>query len=161
MNTPGQPTSYKTEYRALARNYCLLGATNEELARFFEVSPRTIDNWIAAHTEFAEAVRDGRLYADAEIASRLYERGMGWVQTIERRELYRGEEKIITTTVHYPPDTNACMFWLRNRQPKKWRHRVDGPSVDTGDFLAALEAAGERARLAQLDRARSPAAQAA
>jgi hypothetical protein len=55
----------------------LLGATNEELAQFFEVSPPTIDNWIATHTEFAEAVRDGRLYADAEIASRLYERGIG------------------------------------------------------------------------------------
>jgi hypothetical protein len=53
------------------------------------------------------------------------------------------------------------MFWLRNRQPKKWRHRVDGPSVDTGEMLAALEAAGEGARLSQLDRARSTAAQAA
>jgi hypothetical protein len=148
MNSPGQPTSYKTEYRALARNYCLLGATNEELAGFFEVSPRTIDNWIASRPEFAGAVREGRLHADADVVSRLYERAMGYVQTIERRELYRGEEKVITSTVHYPPDTNACMFWLRNRQPKKWRHRAEiaADEASTADFLAALEAAGERAR---------------
>src|ERR1700741_4897898 len=43
MANSGQPTSYKTEYCAQARNYCRLGATNQELAKFFEVSPRTID----------------------------------------------------------------------------------------------------------------------
>ena len=154
MNSPGQPTSYKPDYNALARNYCLLGATNEELAQFFEVSHRTIDNWIATHGAFGKSVRDGRLHADAGIASRLHERAMGYVQVIERRELCRGEEKVITTTVHYPPDTNACMFWLRNRQPTKWRHRVvDTPAVDTGELLALLEAAGERARLSRLGRA--------
>lgn len=154
MNSPGQPTSYQTDYNALARNYCLLGATNEELAQFFEVSPRTIDNWLAAHRAFGDAVREGRLYADAEIASRLHERGIGYVQVVERRELHRGEEKVITTKVHYPPDTNACMFWLRNRQPRKWRHRVvDEPAVNTGEMLAILEAAGERARLSQIGRA--------
>jgi len=31
MATRGQPTSYKPEYDELARNYCLLGATNEVL----------------------------------------------------------------------------------------------------------------------------------
>jgi hypothetical protein len=44
MATPGQPTSYKREHCELAHNYCLLGATNEVLAGFFGVAPRTIDN---------------------------------------------------------------------------------------------------------------------
>ena len=46
--TPGQPTSYEPQYVELAHNYCLLGATNEVLGDFFDVAPRTIDNWIAA-----------------------------------------------------------------------------------------------------------------
>ena len=49
MATPGQPTLYKPEYNELAHNYCLLGATNEVLAGFFGVAPRTVDNWIATH----------------------------------------------------------------------------------------------------------------
>lgn len=111
------------------------------------MSPRTIDNWVAAHAPFAEAVRDGRLHADAEVASRLYERAIGFVQVIERREVFRGEEKVITTKVHYPPDTNACMFWLRNRQPKWWGRRiVDEPSTNYEEMLALLEAAGERVK---------------
>jgi hypothetical protein len=52
MATPGQPTKYKPEYDELAHSYCLLGATNEVLAGFFDVAPRTIDNWIA--TDFAD-----------------------------------------------------------------------------------------------------------
>jgi hypothetical protein len=38
MATPGQPTSYKPEYDELAHSYCLLGATNEVLAGFFDVA---------------------------------------------------------------------------------------------------------------------------
>ena len=137
MTTPGQPTSYRPDYPRLARNYCLLGATNQELATFFEVSPRTIDNWIAAHPEFATCVRDGRIRADAEVASRLYERAIGYVQVIERREVCRGVEKVIKSKIHFPPDTNACMFWLCNRQPQKWRLRVDAPGIDSGEMLLA------------------------
>ena len=47
MPAAGQPTCYKPDYCGLAHNYCLLGATNEDLAGFFDVTRRTIDNWIA------------------------------------------------------------------------------------------------------------------
>jgi hypothetical protein len=146
MNTPEQPTSYKAEHCVLARNYCLLGATNEELARFFEVSPRTIDNWIRTHVAFADAVAHGKLLADAEVAQRLHERALGYVQVIERKEVFRGEEKLITTKLHHPPDTNACMFWLRNRQQKMWGRRIEDSSRGAEELLALLEAAGERVR---------------
>ena len=65
MATPGQPTSYKPEYDELVRNYCLLGATNEALSDFFGVTRRAIQNWIATHPDFAEAVGRGRAVADA------------------------------------------------------------------------------------------------
>jgi hypothetical protein len=44
----GRPTSYSSDLCERAHNYCLLGATNDEFAEFFGVSPRSIDNWIAA-----------------------------------------------------------------------------------------------------------------
>jgi hypothetical protein len=53
MTGAGRPTLYRRELCELARNYCLLGATNADLAGFFDVTTRTIDNWIAAHPEFA------------------------------------------------------------------------------------------------------------
>ncbi len=28
-------------------------------------------------------------------------------------------------TERYPPDTAACIFWLKNRQPDKWKDKQD------------------------------------
>ena len=41
MSTMGRPSSYSPDLCELAHNYCLLGATNDELAEFFGGSPRT------------------------------------------------------------------------------------------------------------------------
>ena len=84
------------------------------------MAPRTIDNWIANIPEFAKAVREGRAVADARVARSLYERAVGYEHTVEQTVLHRGEERKLTNTVHYPPDTGACIFWLRNRQPRHW-----------------------------------------
>jgi hypothetical protein len=133
MTITGRPTGYRPEHCNLAREHCLLGATNDELAEVFDVSPRTIDNWIAIHSDFAAAVREGRKRADAKVAASLYARAVGFEHKVERLFLYQGEPKSFSVTVSYPPDTQACMFWLRNRRCADWRDRrteADGPVED-------------------------------
>ena len=146
MPTSGQPTLYKPEYIELAHNYCLLGATNEVLARFFEVAPRTIDNWIAAHPDFADAVVRGRAVADGVIVRALFERAKGFSHQVTRTTHYQGDERTVTNTVSYPPDTQACMFWLRNRQREYWQARAEAaPEFEpTDDLAAALDGHGVR-----------------
>jgi hypothetical protein len=150
MNAPGHPTLYKPEYRELSLNYCLLGATNAELADFFGVAERT-DNWIANEPEFAAGVREGRAVADARVARGLYDRAVGYQHKVERTVLHCGEERTVTNTVRYPPDTHACIFWLRNRRRQTWQAKPDaGDPHDGGDdWLTELEAAAERARHAE------------
>jgi len=77
MAKPGPASSYKPEFCSLARKFCLLGATNPELAQMFEVAPRTISRWIADFPEFSTAVKEGRAVADANVAERLYARALG------------------------------------------------------------------------------------
>jgi hypothetical protein len=150
MASPGRPTLYKADYAEQAHAHCLLGATNAGLAELFEVAPRTIDYWIANIPEFATAVREGRAVADARVARSLYERAVGYSRTIEQTALHRGEERKLVNTVHYPPDTGACIFWLRNRQPRYWSSRGrDEPGGLTEEMLAELDAAGERAAAAR------------
>jgi hypothetical protein len=150
MPAPGQPTLYRPEYVELAHNYCLLGATNETLAEFFGVARRTIQNWIATHTDFADAVYRGRAVADGVIVRALFERAKGFSHEVTRTTLWRGEKQTITNTVSYPPDTQACMFWLRNRQPEFWQARTEAPpEPEVIDDIALLDAAGERVRHAR------------
>ena len=143
---------HRPEYDEQAHEHCLLGATNAELAELFAVSPRTVDSWIANIPGFAEAVRGGRAVADGRVARSLYERAVGFRLTVERTVLHRGEERKLTNTVQYPPDTQACIFWLRNRRRQNWNVRPAAVAVDdaedTAALLAALDAAGERARQA-------------
>ena len=152
MPITGRPTLHRPEYNEQARNHCLLGATNPQLAELFDVSPRTIDSWIASIPEFGQAVREGRTVANAQVARSLYERAIGFRHTVERTMLHLGEERTITNTVQFPPDTRACIFWLRNRCPENWDVQPARVPREGGDhteaMLAELDAAGERARRA-------------
>jgi hypothetical protein len=148
MANCGRPTLYKPDYAVQAHDHCLLGATNAELAALFEVAPRTVDNWIANNAEFAQAVREGRAAADARVARCLYERAVGYDRVVERVVWHQGQERVVASTVHYPPSTGACIFWLRNRRPDLWgsRRPVNHAGEDEYDWVADLDAASEQAR---------------
>ncbi len=47
-----------------------------------------------------------------------------------------------------PPDTQTCMFWLRNRQRDYWQARPEAPLEPeiVDDMAARLDAAGESMR---------------
>ncbi|SRR6266481_950585 len=47
MNAAGHSTCCRPDYRELADDCCLLGASSLELAEFLGVAPRTVDNSIA------------------------------------------------------------------------------------------------------------------
>src|SRR5262249_34757742 len=129
----------------LARKFCMLGATNEDLAKCFEVARGTIDHWIDTIQDFADAVHQGRERADAAVIQKLYSRAMGFTHETKKHVLYRGEVREVPHTPYSPPDPGAGMFGLRNGRRKHWRDkpqraRLGGPSS------AELQEAGERAR---------------
>ena len=146
MSTRGRPTLYKAENAELARKFCMLGATNEDLARCFEVSRSTIDHWIDTIPEFAASIQEGRDLADAAVIQKLYSRAMGFTTEIKKHVLYRGELREIPLTLYYPPDIQACIFWLRNRRRRDWQEKGKA-AQDAGPTVSELEAASERARL--------------
>ena len=153
MSTLGRPTLYAPEFCEQAHNYCLLGATNEDLAGFFHVCRSTIDNWLASHPDFAAAVTAGRAEADARVARCLYHRAVGYEERTEREVIAKGELRTLAQTVRHPPNVQACIFWLRNRRPRDWS-RPPNPPMDapagpgSAEDWAAFDAANERARAA-------------
>lgn len=132
----GQPTKYKSEYVVQVEKLCLLGATDKDIADFFEVSESTLNNWKNEHPEFLESIKKGKMLADANVAERLYKRALGYeAPDIDIRVI---ENQIVETPLikHYPPDPTSAIFWLKNRQPEKWRDKqvqeisgVDGSAV--------------------------------
>ena len=125
--TKGRPTKYKAEYVEQVYKLCLLGATDEELADFFEVDERTINRWKIDYPDFCQSIKKGKLIADGEVAQSLYKRANGYeykeIKSAPNRDGKLGIKEI--TVKHIPPDTGAAFIWLKNRQSKKWRDKQE------------------------------------
>lgn len=120
-----RPSKYTDKTAEQAYKLCLLGATDEDLASFFEVSVSTINGWKNEFPEFLEAIKGGKDDADAMVAERLFKRATGYSHPEDKIFNDNGTPLIVPTTKHYPPDTTAAIFWLKNRQRDKWRDRQD------------------------------------
>lgn len=154
----GAPTKYRAAYAKQANKLCLLGATTREIADFFEVSESTVYLWAKEHKKFSEALKGGRLKADAEVASSLYRRATGYSYkeiTFEKigsqdllestsegdilKDTYR--KKIVLKDL--APDVGAATMWLKNRSRDKWRDKfdlgVDFAKMDDGQVSELYE----------------------
>ena len=144
---PGRPSRYNEEFAGQARKLCRLGATDKELADFFGVDVATVNRWKHQHAEFCDALKDGKAAAAAEVADRLYQRALGFSHADTKILQHDGVPVIVPTVKHYPPDTVACIFWLKNRRPDLWRDRVGlehsgpngGPIQTEGEFRPSPE----------------------
>jgi hypothetical protein len=120
----GRPSAFKPEYIAQAKKLCaILGATDGELADFFNVALRTIANWQAQHPEFREALEHGKVVADDRVEKSLYHRAVGY--SFDDVKIFYGKDGVakVGYRKHVPPDTIACIFWLKNRRPEQWREK--------------------------------------
>lgn len=121
----GRPTSYRKEYCEQATKLSLLGATDKEMADFFNVSVSTFNLWKIEHSEFSDSLKDGKDKLDNRVKQSLYRRAMGYSHPDVHISNYQGEITITPIEKHYPPDTTAAIFWLKNRQPAEFRDRVE------------------------------------
>jgi transposase len=123
----GRPTKYEGEKTCtLVYKLALLGATDEEMADILNVEESTVNNWKNSYPEFLESIKRGKEEADATVAQKLYHRAIGYEHPETITASYQGE---ITDTKevikHYPPDPTAAIFWLKNRQSRKWRDKQE------------------------------------
>lgn len=142
----GRRTSYKEEYANQALKLCLLGATDKELAEFFSVSEQTLNKWKKDFPEFLESLKKGKNIADANVASKLYHRAIGYDFEEKHFDLKQPKKDIPLQLVeskrikkHVPADTTAAIFWLKNRQPEKWRDKKEvDANVNLSDELESM-----------------------
>ena len=134
MSEIGRPSSYREEFARQGQMLCEMGATDQEIADFFEVDVRTIYRWKHDHEDFCQALKVGKDIADDRVERSLYQRAIGYEQD---------EVKIFMPAnapgpVYAPfrakvaPDVTAAIFWLKNRRRTEWRdvksNEISGPN---------------------------------
>lgn len=117
----GRPSKFKPEFIAQAEKLCKLGATDLEIADFFEVEVRTVYRWKAENEHFCQALKSGKEEADARVERSLFARANGYEHDEVHVSNYQGAITLTPIRKIYPPDTTAAIFWLKNRRPEQWR----------------------------------------
>lgn len=145
----GRPTKYKAEYVKQAAKLAELGATDAEMADFFEVTISTFSLWKVKHPEFSEALNGGKDVADRRVETALYNRAMGYSHEDTDIRVVDGAVVMTPTIKHYPPDTTAAIFWLKNRKPNDWRDKRETEHSGSLNLTTATDEEIER-RIAAL-----------
>lgn len=119
----------KANLERLARK----GFTDKEMAEFIDVTEQTFNNWKKAKPKFFESLKDWKAEADHKVERSLYERATGFTCKEDKIFNDSGKAMVVPTEKHYPPDTTACIFWLKNRDKENWRDKVElGGGLDIG-----------------------------
>lgn len=128
------PKAMEPSHVELARKLSMLGADEPRVARVFGIHTSTLSEWKVLHPELGNALNEGKEYSDANVAQSLYHRATGFSHKAVKIfcDPKTGSREIVEYIEHYPPDTTACIFWLKNRQPAMWRDRIEHTGANGG-----------------------------
>lgn len=156
----GRPTDYRPEMCEQAEKWSWLGATNDKMAEFLNVSITTFKTWMATYPDFLAAVKKGREDADAAVVKSLYTRARGYtvrevtedhtkkqatpgdITVDEEGELgqeYEVKPTVRVTIKEIPADPTSMIFWLKNRRPAEWRDKKDIDANVNGQIIFKFE----------------------
>lgn len=127
MAGKGRPTLYKPEFVKQAEKLAMLGATDQEIADFFEVDVRTLYRWKHDHDDFCQALKVGKDVCDNRVERSLFQRAIGYEQDEVKIFMPANAPEPVYAPYRakIPPDTTAAIFWLKNRRSAEWRDKQD------------------------------------
>ena len=131
----GRPTLFSEEVQEKILKMAELGLTDKQVAYICGVTEQTINNWKIAHPGFFESLKIAKEVADMNVEKSLYKTATGGIVLTEKHEGVDANGNIIDKTVkkELAPNPTSMIFWLKNRQPAKWRerqefdHTISGP----------------------------------
>lgn len=132
-----------------------LNVAYSSLRKYLDLGNQGDERYVALSAAFKEAAE----VPDDNVEASLYKKTQGYnakvlknykVKRIEYDEttgkkIREYEEMVeVFDEVHVPADTNAIIFWLTNRLPKKWKHKpVEEQDEDNGGGVVELPAVME------------------
>jgi transcriptional regulator with XRE-family HTH domain len=121
---PSKVDNYEKKKKIISLMY-QRGFIDEEVAQVLDVTRRTIENWKKKDKEFFHTLTQGKAVSDNKVEVALFERAVGYNH--EDVDIRVVDHQIVKTplTKYYPPDTTACIFWLKNRKPEEWKDKSE------------------------------------
>jgi hypothetical protein len=123
MGKRGQPTKFNVETTAKMMVLYRQGKTDKEIAELTGIGKSTIELWKKTYPEFLDALKTAKDNPDDLVEASLFNLAQGY--SCKETKVFCAFGKVTTVDIikHYPPDVTACIFWLKNRRPERWREK--------------------------------------
>jgi len=98
------------------------GLTNEEIAIAMGMTPSKFGHLLAKYPDFRDALNDAKEDPNHKVEQSLFKRALGY----SIKETTKKDGKPVQVVLkEMAPDPLSCIFWLKNRSPKRWRDVVE------------------------------------
>ena len=140
MSRPSKFHKIKNKLEKLYKS----GKTDKQVAEKVHVSERAINRYKKKNPKLRQSIKDWKKEADEKVERSLYERAMGYTHTAVK--MFVIGQKVVTEEYleHYPPDSTSLIFWLKNRQPEKWRDKTDLEHTGSVNLLPPITIGGKK-----------------
>lgn len=129
----------------LIKGWAKSGLTDKDIAKNMNIAYSTFRVWKDKHLALSAALKESKEIADFKVENSLYKRANGYEYTETTKEARLNPntgkyELIVTKEVvkQVIPDTTAQIFWLKNRQPDKWREKIDKANNSDDDKVVIV-----------------------
>ena len=119
------------------------GLMNDEIAVAIGMTPGRFKNMLQKYPEFRDLVNEAKEDPNHQVEQSLFKRALGY----QTKEIVHKDGKPVQVTIkEYAPDPVSCIFWLKNRSPKRWRDVVEHKHSLKDRMERAHDAVAERSR---------------
>lgn len=146
----GVKTKFTIENKAKAEKLSRRGFTDKETAEIIDVSERSITRWKTKHPEFSLSLSLWKVESNGKVEKSLFERATGYCHPETKAQWVSseggGQWETIDMVKHYPPDATSMIFWLKNRDPERWKDKTeqDVTFMTIDDVIKKIEEKGEK-----------------
>ena len=99
-----------------------LGLVNEEIASVFGVTIDKFQEVLFFNPQLHDILNDAKEHPNRKVEASLFKRALGY----SIKEIHKVEGKPVKVVIkEIAPDVLAEIFWLKNRDPKRWRDTLE------------------------------------
>lgn len=104
------------------QGWAMSGLTDEQIADNLGIAASTIYEYKKKYPEFSEALKKGKDIADAQVVNALFKTATGFTYY---EDIATATGDVVQAQRYAKPNTTAQIFWLKNRQPDRWRDKTE------------------------------------
>jgi len=122
----GRPSKFREIDQEQLKKITLAGWTDIQIADFIGITERTLNRWKNTHPAFCQSIKDWKNTANEQVEKSLFIRANGYSHPEDKIFCSStGKVTIVKTIKQYPPDPTSMIYWSKNRDPKRWRDKLE------------------------------------